>query len=43
MTPLASRMYVFHRLFKFYLADWSIASATGLFNLKDFDWDREAL
>jgi gluconokinase len=35
--------YVFFRLFKQYLVDHSIASATGLFNLERLDWDDEAL
>lgn len=35
--------YVFHRLFGRWLIDYSIASATGLFNLKSLDWDQEAL
>jgi gluconokinase len=35
--------YVFHRLFGRYVVDWSIASATGLFNLSKLDWDDEAL
>jgi gluconokinase len=35
--------YVFFRLFKQYLVDHSIASATGLLNLERLDWDDEAL
>ena len=35
--------YVFHRLFNRYVVDHSIASATGLFNLTEQDWDDEAL
>ena len=35
--------YVFLRLFGEYVVDYSIASATGLFNLEDLDWDDEAL
>lgn len=35
--------YVFFRLFKRYVVDYSIASATGLFNLAQLDWDAEAL
>ena len=35
--------YVFFRLFKRYVVDYSIASATGLFNLSQLDWDAEAL
>lgn len=35
--------YVLFRLFKQYVVDYSIASATGLFNLAQLDWDTEAL
>ena len=35
--------YVFFRLFKRYVVDYSIASATGLFNLSRLDWDAGAL
>lgn len=35
--------YVFFRLFGRWLVDHSIASATGLFNLADCNWDSEAL
>lgn len=35
--------FVFHELFGTYVVDHSIASATGLFNLEQLDWDREAL
>jgi gluconokinase len=35
--------YVFFRLFKRYVVDYSIASATGLFNLSHLDWDAGAL
>jgi len=35
--------YVFCRLFGRWLVDYSIASATGLFNLQNLDWDEEAL
>ncbi|MDC8785414.1 gluconokinase [Roseateles koreensis] len=35
--------YVFFRLFGRYWVDHSIASATGLFNLFQLDWDDEAL
>ncbi|MER2528690.1 MAG: gluconokinase [Candidatus Competibacter denitrificans] len=35
--------YVFFRLFKRYVVDYSIASATGLFNLAQLNWDTEAL
>ncbi|WP_214744450.1 gluconokinase [Exiguobacterium sp. s189] len=35
--------YVFYRLTGRFVVDHSIASATGLFNLKQQDWDTEAL
>ncbi len=35
--------FVFHRFFGEYLIDHSLASATGLFNLENLDWDEEAL
>lgn len=35
--------YVFFRLFGRYVVDYSIASATGLFNLAALDWDAGAL
>lgn len=35
--------YVFAKLFGRYLIDHSLASATGLFNLENLDWDAEAL
>ncbi|CAN5536046.1 gluconokinase [soil metagenome] len=35
--------YVFFRLFGEYVVDYSIASATGLFNLSQLDWDETAL
>jgi gluconokinase len=35
--------YLFHRLFGRWLVDHSIASATGLFNLRQLDWDAGAL
>ncbi|MFC7394469.1 gluconokinase [Scopulibacillus cellulosilyticus] len=35
--------YVFFKLFGEYVVDYSIASAMGMFNLKDLDWDNEAL
>jgi gluconokinase len=40
---LSIKEYVFHRLFGWYVVDTAIASATGLFNLKQLDWDQEAL
>ncbi len=35
--------YVFHKLFKRYVVDYSIASATGMFALSRLAWDEEAL
>ena len=35
--------YVFHQFFNDFVVDYSIASATGLFNLTTKDWDIEAL
>lgn len=34
---------VFYRFFDQYLIDHSIASATGLFDIYDFDWNKDAL
>jgi len=35
--------YVLFRLFGCYVVDYSIASATGLFNIERLDWDDEAI
>lgn len=35
--------YIFHRWFNQYIVDYSIASATGLFNLNHLQWDNDAL
>ncbi|MCC5895417.1 MAG: gluconokinase [Alkalibacterium sp.] len=35
--------FVFYRLFGEYVVDYSIASATGLFNMRQLNWDKEAL
>jgi gluconokinase len=35
--------YILHQLFGEYVVDYSIASATGLFNPEKLDWDEEAL
>jgi gluconokinase len=40
---ISIKEYIFYRLFKQYLVDYSIASATGLMNLKELTWDKEAL
>nr|WP_241155032.1 gluconokinase [Rummeliibacillus sp. TYF005] len=40
---ISMKEYVFHDFFGRYLVDHSIASATGMFNLKNNDWDETAL
>ncbi|MFD2370206.1 gluconokinase [Brevibacillus sp. GCM10020057] len=40
---ISIKEYVIHRLFGQYVVDYSIASATGLFNLRKLDWDDDAL
>ena len=40
---ISVKEYVFFRLFGEFVVDHSIASATGLFNLEDLDWDADAL
>ncbi|WP_211750028.1 gluconokinase [Paenibacillus sp. Marseille-Q4541] len=40
---ISIREYVTFKLFNQYVVDHSIASATGLFNLEELDWDKEAL
>lgn len=40
---ISIKEYVFYRLFREYVVDYSIASATGLLNLKELNWDQEAL
>ena len=40
---ISIKEYVFWQLFQEYVVDYSIASATGLFNFHDLDWDEEAL
>ncbi|WP_445486781.1 gluconokinase [Niallia sp. 03133] len=35
--------YIFYKLFGKFIVDHSIASATGMFNLKELTWDQEAL
>lgn len=40
---ISIKEYVFFKLFGTYEIDYSIASATGMFNLKNLDWDEEAL
>ncbi|MFP3489135.1 FGGY family carbohydrate kinase, partial [Staphylococcus sp. SIMBA_130] len=40
---ISIKEYVFYRFFHEYVIDYSIASATGLFNLEQLNWDEEAL
>ncbi|MFX3636314.1 MAG: FGGY-family carbohydrate kinase, partial [Candidatus Pristimantibacillus sp.] len=40
---ISIKEYVFYKLFKQYVIDYSIASATGMFNLTKLTWDTEAL
>lgn len=40
---ISIKEYVLYQLCKTYAVDYSIASTTGLFNLRQFEWDREAL
>jgi gluconokinase len=40
---ISVKEYIFYRLFGQYLVDYSIASTTGLMNLKELTWDKEAL
>ncbi|MGM0880608.1 MAG: gluconokinase [Bacillota bacterium] len=40
---ISIKEYVFFKLFGRYVIDYSIASATGMFNLKQLQWDDEAL
>ncbi|MDV2991580.1 MAG: Xylulose kinase [Chroococcidiopsis sp. SAG 2025] len=40
---ISIKEYIFFRLFQRYVVDYSIASATGLFNLQYLNWDAEAL
>lgn len=35
--------YVFYKLFGKYIVDYSIASSSGMFNIFDLNWDKEAL
>ncbi|WP_171056257.1 gluconokinase [Paenibacillus sinopodophylli] len=40
---ISIKEYVFFKLFGRYVIDYSIASATGLFNLVNLQWDEEAI
>ena len=37
------KTYIFYQLFDKYVIDYSMASATGMFNLEQLDWDEKAL
>lgn len=37
------KTYIFYQLFDQYVIDYSMASATGMFNLEKLDWDEAAL
>lgn len=37
------KSYIFYKFFGKYIVDYSIASATGLFNIYELKWDEEAL
>lgn len=40
---ISIKEYIWHKLFNVYQVDYSIASATGLFNIKELKWDELAL
>lgn len=40
---ISIKEYLFYRCFQQYWVDYSIASATGLMNLKELAWDQEAM
>lgn len=40
---ISIKEFIFYRFFQEYLIDYSLASATGLMNLKNLSWDKEAL
>jgi gluconokinase len=40
---ISIKEYVIHRLIGQWVVDWSIASATGLFDIKKYQWDETAL
>lgn len=40
---ISGKEYIFYQLFGRYVVDYSIASATGLFNTKTLDWNSESL
>lgn len=40
---ISIKEYVFYKLFNEFIIDYSIASATGIFNIFDLSWDKEIL
>ncbi|GCD09928.1 gluconokinase [Clostridium tagluense] len=40
---ISIKEYVFFKLFRKYVVDYSIASATGLFDIYDFQWNKNSL
>ncbi|SDW23876.1 gluconate kinase, FGGY family [Marininema mesophilum] len=40
---ISIKEYIFYRFFGEYIVDYSIASGTGMFHLKNLTWDEEAL
>ncbi len=40
---ISIKEYVLYKFFNEYIVDYSIASATGMFNIYNFKWDEEAL
>jgi gluconokinase len=40
---ISIKEYVLYRLTGMFVADWSLASATGLFDIKSYQWDQTAL
>ena len=40
---ISIKEFVLYRWFEQYVVDYSIANATGLFNMETLDWDREAI
>ncbi|MEK5520698.1 MULTISPECIES: gluconokinase [Heyndrickxia] len=40
---LGIKEYIFYKMFHQYVMDYSLASATGMFNLETLKWDKEAL
>jgi len=40
---ISIKEYILHRLCGHYLVDWSIASATGMFDIRQKSWDNDAL